>query len=109
MVADDAGNLREARLKLVDELPIVAVRRDDNRTVVSVPHFVLLDVSRLPGIVVVHLNPRCRQWSRAWNGTNVCQPGNDVNVVVRLHLRTQCGDHERSRSVQVHAKFDDDD
>jgi len=93
VVADDAGEIGEASLERINELPVVAVGRDDQHPVEGCLHLLLVDVGSLPGVVVV----------------KVSEPGDDVHVLVGLHPCPVDGDHEVAGGVQVQAHLHDDD
>lgn len=55
MIRYYTGDFGEASFKLLDELRIVAVRRNYDATIVSDFHLRFVDVCGLPWVVVVHL------------------------------------------------------
>lgn len=55
-IADDARDLREAMLKLLDKLLVVSMGGNDDGVFIGKAHLISIDVCCFPGVVVLQLN-----------------------------------------------------
>lgn len=67
MAAENARFLRKSQLKLFNELPVVAMCRNYDCIIVRLLHLLLVNIARLPWIIVVYLQNTMfwSRWTRA--------------------------------------------